>query len=225
MKYDWIFFDADGTLFDYEFAEISALKSSFENFGIEFNDTILKQYKIANSKLWKLFETGDINTQLLRVKRFDDLFTKLNLNIDPQMISDFYLLQLSKQTKLLDGSEELLQKLYGKVKMLLVTNGLKEVQRPRFSASSIIKYFEDIVVSDEIGVAKPQKEYFDYAFNLAGNPPKEKVLMVGDSLSSDIKGGNDYGIDTCLLHKKSGHLKIQPKLKISDILELLDLLY
>ena len=109
--------------------------------------------------------------------------------------------------------------------MLLVTNGLKEVKRPRFNASSIIKYFEGIVVSDEIGVAKPQKEYFDYAFQAAGNPLKEKVLMVGDSLSSDIKGGNDYGIDTCLYIKgeKSFSEKIKPKFTIGSLRELLNI--
>ncbi len=224
MKYDWIFFDADGTLFDYEFAEVTALKDTFEHHGIGLSESLLKTYKEVNGNVWKLFEQGKIDTRKLRVKRFADLKERLSLDFDPQKFSEQYLLSLSKNTKLLDGSEELLQKLHGKVKMLLVTNGLKEVQRPRFNASSIIKYFEGMVISDEIGVAKPQKEYFDYAFNAAGNPPKDKVLMVGDSLSSDIKGGNDYGIDTCLITFHESESEIEPTFSIASLEEIITII-
>jgi putative hydrolase of the HAD superfamily len=106
-------------------------------------------------------------------------------------------LNLSQGTQLIDGAENVLKTLNGNVGMILMTNGIKEVQRSRLSLSTISKFSSDIIISDEVGVAKPNKEIFEIAFKKMLFPDKEKVLMIGDNLSSDIKGGMDFGIPTC----------------------------
>ena len=98
---------------------------------------------------------------------------------------------------LIDGVLEVISKLSPFYKMLLVTNGIADVQRPRMEKSEIIKYFEGVVISDEIGFAKPSTEFFDVAFSQMGNPPKKDVIIIGDSFTSDMEGGINYGIDTC----------------------------
>jgi putative hydrolase of the HAD superfamily len=108
-----------------------------------------------------------------------------------------YLANLAQGTYLLDGAEEVVQALHGQVGLLVITNGLKEVQRPRLANSAIAAYIDAVVISDEVGFSKPDPRIFDIAFQKMDHPAKEEVLMVGDSLTSDMPGGIAYGIDTC----------------------------
>ena len=112
-------------------------------------------------------------------------------------MSMMYVEQLGLCTDLIEGAYEVLQSLYGKCKLAIVTNGLRSVQRSRLAHSQIRDFVTDIIISEEIGAAKPGREFFDIVFDRLGNPPKGDVLIIGDSLTSDIKGGADYGIDTC----------------------------
>jgi YjjG family noncanonical pyrimidine nucleotidase len=153
-----------------------------------------------NKELWSDFEKGKISTENLRVKRFEILFSDLNVNYDPRQFSDSYLMYLSNTTYLIEGAEDVLKSLSEKTGLILITNGIKEVQRSRLRKSTIKDYFSHIVISDEVGAAKPDKKIFEAAFKLINYPQKKDVLIIGDSLSSDIKGGNDYGIDTCWLN-------------------------
>jgi 2-haloacid dehalogenase len=197
MKYGYLLFDLDGTLFDYDKAESDALKNTFFHFGFEYDFEFLTQYRELNHVIWQEFEKGNISQRELKTKRFDQLANALNLNFDSTRFSDNYLLNLSKGTSLLNGAEELLKSLFGKTKLYLITNGLTIVQRPRIKNSVIGKFFDGIIISEEVGFAKPQKEIFDLAFDIMDNPAKKEVLMIGDSLTSDIAGGINYGIDTC----------------------------
>ena len=106
--------------------------------------------------------------------------------------------------------------------MSIVTNGLKEVQRPRAIRLKLQQYFASMIVSDEIGIAKPDIRYFEYAYGTLKNPPpKSEILMVGDSLHSDIQGGINFGITTCWVsHGRINETAIQPDYKISNFLEL-----
>ena len=197
MKYKWLMFDADGTLFDYDKAEITALRRSFEDIDRPFDPDTLATYRRINAKLWQDFEAGRIAQDRLKVKRFERLLESLGIEADAARFSLGYLRHLSNCPDLLDGAEDVVRCLAGSVRMILITNGLKEVQRPRIGMSAINDFFVDLVISEEVGSAKPHAGIFDEAFARMGNPRKADVLIVGDSLSSDIKGGNDYGIDTC----------------------------
>lgn len=226
MSYEWIFFDADGTLFDYDAAEAAALEGAFDACGLPFDASIGSRYSEINASIWREFELGELDQNELKTLRFDRLFTELGFSADAAVFSGHYLEILSRQTKLLDGAETLVHSLGDKVRMILITNGLAEVQVPRFAASSIRDAFAEIVISGEIGLAKPDPAIFDYAFERIGRPPKERVLMIGDNIGSDILGGANYGLDTCWFNPvgaSNGH-EVTPTYEIRDLHEILDLL-
>jgi len=225
MKYVWLLFDADGTLFDYDHAEETALKNTFAQSGFIYQLEYLNIYKTINSKFWKEFEKNTIQRDGLKTERFKALFNELKIYADPFSFSNIYLNNLSLSTLLLEGAEEICRILSKRYNLAIITNGFKEVQRPRYESSSLINYFKEIIISDEIGAAKPEKEYFDIAFERIGNPAKSTVLVIGDSLTSDIKGGLDYGLDTCWYNPNgliSGNNKI--KFEIHSLKELLSFL-
>ncbi len=225
MKYDWIFFDADGTLFDYDAAEAAALEGAFEACGLPYEPEIGPLYSEINARIWRDFEFGKISQEKLKTARFDRLFDALELTADAEEFSRRYLAILGAQTALLDGAEELLRDLTSKVEMLLITNGLAEVQVPRFAASSIRDCFTEIVISGEIGLAKPDPAIFDFAFDRIDRPAKERVLMIGDNLGSDILGGANFGLDTCWYNPAgaaNGHA-VEPTYEIRELREILDM--
>jgi YjjG family noncanonical pyrimidine nucleotidase len=197
MRYDWLLFDADGTLFDYDKAERSALQQTLEVLGVLFQPHYLTVYGRVNAEMWQAFERGEIAQDQLKLRRFELLSEAIDVPLDPAQFSDTYLLQLGQNAHLIDGAEAMLQALYNQVNMMLITNGLQAVQRSRYALSPLPDYFADIVISEEVGVAKPAPGIFDIAFRKMGNPAKERVLIIGDSLSSDMAGGIHYGIDTC----------------------------
>lgn len=225
MKYSHILFDLDGTLFDYDKAESEALKNTFLHLDLIFDSAYLQIYRKLNSQIWQDFEKGIISQKELKTKRFANLSDALNIEFDPQIFSDNYLLNLSKGTSLIDGCEELLSQLNSNTNMYLITNGLTIVQKPRIKNSSIGHYFNAVIISEEVGCAKPHKEIFDIAFDKMNNPDKEKVLIIGDSLSSDIAGGINYGINTCWYNPNFKEIEngINPTYEIKHLLDLLKL--
>lgn len=226
MSYDWIFFDADGTLFDYDAAEVAALEGAFRACALPFDSSIAPRYSEINAGIWREFERGEVGQNELKTLRFDRLFSEIGLSADPVAFSRHYLEILGRQTTLLAGAERFLRSLPEGLHLLLITNGLAEVQIPRFAASTIRDCFSEVVISGEIGLAKPDPAIFDFAFGRIGRPPKETVLMIGDNLGSDILGGSNYGLDTCWFNPTgtpNGH-GIEPTYQIRELDEILDLL-
>lgn len=226
MRYDWIFFDADGTLFDYDAAEAAALEGAFRACGLPYESEVRPLYSEINAGIWRDFELGKVSQKELKTMRFDRLFDAVGLTADSAEFSHHYLATLGAQTSLLDGAEALVRSLAGRVEMLLITNGLAEVQVPRFAASSIRDCFAEIVISGQIGLAKPDPAIFDFAFDRIDRPAKERVLMIGDNLGSDILGGVNYGLDTCWYNPSAvanGH-GVEPTYVVRELHEILDLL-
>ncbi len=197
MSYQWLLFDADGTLFDYDRAEAVALENSFAQFNLPFDLTSSDTYRQVNGAIWADFELGKITVTQLRTVRFERLFDALNLDVDAEAFSTAYLDQLSARGDLIPDAEAVVEACYGRYQLMIITNGLKDVQRKRLAHTNLGKYFVDIIISDEIGSAKPNRKIFDAAFARMGKPKCEDVLIIGDSLTSDIQGGVNYGIDTC----------------------------
>ena len=195
--YPWLWFDADNTLFDYNHAESMALRNTFHLHGLPFDDTFVDKYREINQKLWQAFEKGEIKQDALRVKRFEEFLLAVGQKSSPEAISESYVEQLSLRTDLVDGALETLQQLKGSSRFALITNGLTTVQHGRLSRSPLNDFFEVVVISEEIGAAKPHSAFFETAHEQTGCLPKSDILVIGDSLSSDIRGGIGFGVDTC----------------------------
>jgi 2-haloacid dehalogenase len=202
MTYQWVLFDADGTLFDYDRAEATALRRTFAQMGQASRPGYVEAYRRINGQIWLEFEQGKISQERLRTRRFELLFEDVGIELSPETFSAQYLQNLAQGTDLIDGAEEVVQALYGWIGLMLITNGLQEVQRPRLARSALNGFFADLVISEEVGAAKPDPRIFDVAFEAMGHPGREEVLMVGDSLTSDMRGGVDYGLDTCWFNPK-----------------------
>jgi len=225
MKYKLVLFDADGTLFDFDTAEREAFEETFKEFGVfEDQERLHKVYEIINMAIWRDFEQKKITSKELRIERFRRFFVKENIQIDPVIFSPFYLKRLSEGTHLLPGAQEIINFLFEKCELALATNGLADVQNPRFAGSELVEYFKHIFISEEIGHPKPDKEFFQYVFQEL--PYKESSIIIGDSLTSDIKGGNDFGIDTCWFNpnKCTNKSRIIPTYEINDLGDLRSIL-
>ena len=207
MKYTTILFDLDGTLFSYDASEAKALQNTFKDFNLPFKNDVIPIYRDLNAKLWQQFEQGTITQKVIKVLRFKQLGNAVNLDFNAEEFSHKYLKYLSEGTDLIDGACQIVEFLSDTADLVLITNGLTIVQRPRIKNSGLEKYFREVIISEEVGFAKPDTKIFDITFERLNYPAKEEVLIVGDNLSSDIAGGNNYGIDTCWFNPDSLPLK------------------
>ncbi|MDJ0665422.1 MAG: YjjG family noncanonical pyrimidine nucleotidase [Acidimicrobiia bacterium] len=197
MRYQTVLLDFDHTLLDSDTSEIEAYTLTLRNQGVEDPMAHFAMYKRINLGLWAAVERGELLPTDVRAKRFELLMAELGLPADIEQMADDFVVGFATHGDLYPGVVDVLEELAARARLCLITNGLSEVQRPRIERLGIEKYFDAIVVSAEVGVTKPGAAIFAIAFERLGNPAKAEVLMVGDSLSSDIKGGADYGIDTC----------------------------
>ena len=224
MKYTWLLFDADDTLFDFGKAEANALRWTLEGCGLPFQPEYIPQYAHFNQRVWAEFERGLVTSVELREKRFRLFFDAAGLHGDTAAVSQLYLRNLALGTDLQPGAHELVYGLKDLFHLALVTNGLKDVQRPRLERSSLQGCFEHIFISEEIGAAKPAGAFFEAVFDVLGRPARESVLIIGDSLSSDIKGGLDYGIDTCWYNPQNKSTSLAVTYEIKRLAELAEIL-
>jgi 2-haloacid dehalogenase len=197
MHYTWLLFDADGTLFDYDAAEGKALTATFAAAGHPFQDDYANVYRAINAEVWAAFERGELTQPQLHRLRFERVLRALMLETDVDAFADSYLTHLSQTTDLIDGAIDVIPQLAQRHKLYLITNGIPRVQHGRLARSPLRPYFQGMVISGEVGCAKPDPRIFDAAFAGMGGPPKDEVLIIGDSLSADIGGGLAYGIDAC----------------------------
>ncbi|MEK4760872.1 YjjG family noncanonical pyrimidine nucleotidase [Viridibacillus sp. FSL E2-0187] len=225
MKYEIILFDVDDTLFDFSKSEKNALHKTFVEFGLptglaDYEAT----YKEISMMLWRDLEQGLITLPKLGVERFKRLFLTHELEINADKFGSVYLGYLGKEIHPIKGAVEVCDKLSG-CRLSIITNGFKDVQISRIGGSPLSNTFEHIFISEEIGFQKPEQGIFDYAFSKLQITDKEKVLIVGDSLTSDIQGGINYGIDTCWFnpHFKENKIGLKPTYEIHELADLLNI--
>ena len=197
-SYSIFIFDADDTLFDFGKAESNAFELLMRQNNLPCTAEVVSTYKQINSALWKRFDAGEITKSVLQQQRFAQLLYELGAQGDPLAFNHEYLLHLGEGTFLLPGAKDLCQALHsvGK-KLYIITNGISLAQRARFSHSEICSFFENIFISEELESQKPQKVFFDRVLAHLGDVNFRDILIVGDSLSSDIRGGNNANLDTC----------------------------
>ncbi|MDO4721042.1 MAG: tRNA (guanosine(37)-N1)-methyltransferase TrmD [Peptostreptococcaceae bacterium] len=221
-QYSAIFFDLDDTLFDFQKSEREALRRVMEDYGLCCDAQALQLYIEINAVLWKLLEEGGVTQEELKVERFRRFLHQIGEDIPPEEMSERYLAHLSSTTYLMKGAEEILRYAGRKYRLALITNGIASVQRSRIDSSSLGAYFDALIISEEVGAAKPAREIFEAAMEVMQIRDRESVLMVGDSLQSDIAGGVAYGIDTCWFRgdKKKSLDVFGADYQISSLLEL-----
>lgn len=218
MKYTHVLFDADETLFS--FNAYAGLKRMFAVYGVDFNDADYSHYQATNKPLWLEYQNNTISATHLQVTRFSEWANKLN--VPAQQLNDNFLTAMAEICEPLPGAIELLNKLKPHAKLGIITNGFTQLQARRLEHTGLKEMFDCLVISEQVGIAKPAAEIFYHTFELLGNPPKEQILMVGDTASSDILGGQNAGIDTCWLQHPNTVLPegIEPTYQVTELVQL-----
>ena len=222
---EFLFLDLDDTILDFKKAEYIAIGRTFEAMGLEPTEEIRHRYHEINQAHWKMLEKGELTRDQVLVQRFERLFEEFGIQVDGVKVARTYEKFLGQGHWFLPGAEEAVMELSKKYRLFLASNGTASVQKGRMTSANLYRWFEQVFVSQEIGHNKPSKAYFDGCFARIPNFDREKCLMVGDSLSSDILGGINAGIKTCWVnpgHADSGEIK--PDYEIEALAQLPELL-
>lgn len=230
MKYSTILFDLDNTLWDFDLAEKLALSDFFLKKGLSKDklNEYIQNYKIINKKLWEKLEKSKITRSELLNSRFYDFFKTLDIQVDGEQYSKEYEKIIGLHGETIEGAYEFLENLKENgYRLYAVTNGIYNIQVNRLKNSSITKFFEDIFISEKIGFVKPDIRFFKNVEDNIVNFDKEKTILIGDSLTADIKGANIYGIDSIWYnpHNKDLISDVFPKYIVKNYNEILNILY
>jgi len=197
VAYKWLCFDADGVLFDYDRAEKEALEGALTRVGQRLEPELHALYRQVNQELWSAWQQGRITTDELKTVRFEHFLAKAGIRARPDSFAQCYLNALARAHHLCPGCKPALKALRRRYRLAVVTNGLSSVQQARLTGSGLMPWFEVVVISEEIGVAKPARAFFEQALHRMGQPKRDKVLVVGDSWEADIAGAAACGLHTC----------------------------
>lgn len=221
-----IFLDLDDTLLDFHLAEHIAISATFAEMGVRNDESTLKRYSEINRSCWERLERGEWTRREVLVGRFRLLFAELGAAADPEATQQMYEDKLCIGHYFLEGAEELLTALHGRYKLYITSNGTARVQDSRIASADIAKYFDGIFISQRVGADKPSPLFFERVFAEIQGFDRREAIVLGDSLTSDIKGGRDAGIITCLYNPKGrpGRQDIQPDYEIKTLSEFIPLL-
>ena len=197
MPYEYLLFDADNTLFDFDAAERNAHLQLCRDFGLAFSEEGYQLYHQCNAQLWHEFDLGRCTKEFLLVERFRRYLAITGEHADPEALNIAHLRSLGEGAILLPGAEALCRRLAGNHRLYLLTNAVAPVQRQRFARSPIAPLFQGVFISEEIGCGKPSRAYFDHVFRAVPGLTVDNALVIGDSLSSDIQGANNAGLPCC----------------------------
>ncbi len=225
MKYNVLFLDLDNTLLDFSKAEHAAISKTLKEFDLNCDKETIDLYSQINNSYWKRFEIGEIPKNAIFEGRFKTLLSALNKERDIKAISDSYFNNLASTYFKVEGADEVLTYLKSKGYMLYATtNGFAFTQKNRINRSGLKKYFEKVFISEDLGYQKPDKEYFDACISRIAQKDKSRILIIGDSQSSDILGGINAGIDTCWFRNGNDTEKYHSKYVIENLGELKNIL-
>ncbi len=202
MKYPYLLFDADNTLFDFDKAERRAYANVCRTHGLAFSDSGYALYRQCNGELWHDFDRGLCTKEFLLVERFRRFLARSGQSAQPEELNRTHLETIAGSAFLLPGALELCRTLAADHALYIITNGVEASQRSRFRLSPLVPYFKDMFISEAVGCGKPSRAYFDYVFQAVPGLTPENGLVIGDSLSSDIQGANNAGLDCCWFNPK-----------------------
>lgn len=214
---EFIFLDLDDTILDFHRAERIALAKTLREFGVEPTDGVLSRYHVINQQHWQRLERGELTRDQVQEGRFRVLFAELGKDTDAAVVTRCYERNLGIGHYFLPGARETVERLSGHYRLFLASNGTASVQYSRLTSAGLYPYFEKVFISEEIGFNKPSREFFDACFAQIPGFEREKAIMVGDSLTSDILGGIRSGLRTCWLNPN--HLPARPEITPDFVIE------
>lgn len=201
-RYPYLLFDADDTLFDFSAANHNAFAQVCAHCGLHYSEALYEHYESINAPLWQQLNRGEVTKEFLVVERFRRFLAETGVDADPAECNRIQLAGLGSSSVLFPDALEVVQTLARNHKLYIVTNAVASVQRARLSASAIAPYITAAFISEEAGAAKPSKAYFDYVMERIDGITPDNCLVIGDSLTSDIKGANNAGLPACWYNPK-----------------------
>ena len=217
--FEFLFLDLDDTILDFQKAEHIALSKTLESFGLNPTEEVLRRYNKINKAHWEALERKELTREQVLLGRFQVLFEEFSVDADPEKIARSYEHNLGIGHWFLPGAEEAVERLSKKYKLYLASNGTASVQKGRMTSANLYRFFEKVFVSQEIGANKPAIEYFERCFAQIPGFDKSKAMIVGDSLTSDILGGQNAGIATCWVNPH--HKERRPDIRVDYEIEAL----
>ena len=217
--FEYLFLDLDDTILDFQKAEALALSKTLESFGLNPTEEVLRRYNKINKAHWEALERKELTRDQVLLGRFQGLFSEFSVDADPEKVARAYERNLSIGHWFLPGAEEAVEHLSKKYKLYLASNGTASVQKGRMTSANLYRFFEKVFVSQEIGANKPSTEYFERCFSQIPGFDKRKAIIVGDSLTSDILGGQNAGIATCWVNPR--HKERRPDIRVDYEIEAL----
>ncbi len=224
--YKFLIFDADHTLYDFDRAEKNAIIRIMTDIGHQYDDALLNLYKNINISLWEKFERNEITQSEIKKTRFRLFFEQSGIRANPNKAAEDFLLYLSQGNYIIPGADEIIYYLKETYLLGLLSNGISKVQHPRLENSVFCDAFDAVVISGDVGINKPDPRIFEILTKKAGFYDKKRMLMIGDSLTSDMLGGINFGIDTCWYNPglKKNTTSIKPNYEIADLTGILKIL-
>ena len=223
-NYTTLLLDVDNTLLDFSYCETVSITETFKELNLPYDVESVSLYKKINDDCWKELEKGLLSFNQVYTERFCRYLRLIGKSFDVELINEKYFSHLSQTAFKVDGCDEILDYLKERYQLHIVTNGAAFNQHSRIRISGITDKIDGLFISEEIGYKKPQKEFFDYVFSKINEKDKSKVLIIGDSLSSDIKGGINAGIDTCFVNRDGVTPDIECTFVVNNLFELKEIL-
>jgi len=217
--FEFLFLDLDDTILDFQKAEHIALSKTLEGFGLNPTEEVLKRYNQINRAHWEALERKELTREQVLLGRLQMLFSEMGITVEAEKVARSYEHNLSIGHWFLPGAEEAVKSLSKKYKLYLASNGTAKVQAGRLASAKIAPYFREVFVSQEIGANKPSPDYFNRCFARIPDFDKSKAIIVGDSLTSDILGGQNAGIATCWVNPH--HKERRPDIRVDYEIEAL----
>lgn len=226
-RFTTVFWDVDNTLLDFAYSQRCALGNCFLTIHRVLTEDMLKRYSQINDSYWKRLELGEITKEELLNGRFTTFFREYGItDVDVNAFRTQYQEELGCHFAYLDDSLTICKELQGKVKQYVVTNGVVYTQRKKLELSGFLQIMDGVFISEEIGAPKPHQEFFSHCLERIEEKDKDKIILIGDSLTSDIKGGAMAGIVTCWYRPKgsTNNSQYRPDYEISNLHEIFQIL-
>ncbi len=221
-----VLIDIDNTLIDFNKCAAYTIQNIFQKYNLPYSENTAKTFLNENVKIWKKLENGEITKTYLRENRWNIILNKLSLQGDGKVFEELFEEGIKNTAFEVDGANDFLEYLHKKHSLCIISNGFRKVQENRLKISGFDKYFKSLFFSEDIGFQKPAKEFFDYCFKELDFPEKNDVILIGDSISADIKGGKNYKIKTVWFNKNNeiAPPEVKPDFEIKYLKEIKDIL-